>query len=122
LHALLLRFSAWTAVTRAGPLHFDWQALKKVWRFSAGMGGIALSGLVLSQADKIILSKMVDLPSFGHYMLATTVAGSLYILVTPLFNVLYPRFSALVATGETEKLAELYQLGILEEGGAGQRG
>jgi O-antigen/teichoic acid export membrane protein len=39
------------------------------------------------------------------------VASGLYVLLTPIFNVIYPRMSALVATGNTVKLTDLYETG-----------
>src|SRR5258708_10547480 len=76
-----------------------------------GMSGIALSSLVFTQLDKVLLSKILGLEEFGRYMLATVVVSALYVLVTTTFNTIYPRFSALVASGNTEKLAESYRLG-----------
>ena len=73
------------------------------------MTAIAVIGVTLMQLDKIILSKMLPLAAFGQYMLATTVVGGLYVLVTPLFNLVYPRFSALVATGSEHALAFQYR-------------
>ena len=35
-------------------------------------------------------------------LLATLVAGGLYVLVTPVFNAIYPRYSALVVAGNRE--------------------
>jgi len=89
---------------------FDWSSLKRVWRFSAGMSFVALSGVVFTQMDKVILSKLLGLAEFGQYMLATLVVSGLYVLVTPFFNVVYPRFSALVAQGHTAQLMDLYRL------------
>lgn len=94
-----------------GQKRFDIEKLKSVWRFTAGMSGIGLTALVFTQMDKLILSKMLGLEEFGHYMLATVVVSGLYVLITPVYNVVYPRFSALVATGDTDKLVDLYRLG-----------
>jgi O-antigen/teichoic acid export membrane protein len=89
---------------------FAWTSLKRVWRFSAGMSVVALSGVVFTQMDKVILSKLLGLAEFGQYMLATLVVSGLYVLVTPFFNVVYPRFSALVAQDDTAQLTDLYRL------------
>lgn len=89
---------------------FAWGSLKRVWRFSAGMSVVALAGVVFTQMDKVILSKLLGLTEFGQYMLATLVVSGLYVLVTPFFNVVYPRFSALVAQGDTVELMNLYRL------------
>lgn len=111
VYAVIMRFAAWRIIGKAEQNRFDIEKLKSVWRFTAGMSGIGLTALIFTQMDKVILSKMLGLEEFGHYMLATVVVSSLYVLITPVFNVVYPRFSALVATGDTEKLADLYRMG-----------
>jgi len=63
------------------------------------------------QLDKVLLSKILSLEDFGRYALAGVVASGLYILLTPAFNVIYPRLSVLVAIDETEKLMSLYRSG-----------
>jgi len=111
LHAATVRWAAWRAVGRSEGVRFDVDELRRIWRFSAGMSGIALSSLMFTQLDKVLLSKVLGLEDFGRYMLATVVAGALSVLITPTFNAMYPRFCALVASGNTEKLADLYRLG-----------
>jgi len=102
---------------RAMPAMASYQAarfrmtlLRRHWRFAAGVTGLTITGLVMTQADKWILLKLVDLESFGYYTLAATVAASLYFLVTPLFNAFFPRFSALTAVGEQDELARQYHI------------
>jgi O-antigen/teichoic acid export membrane protein len=111
VYAVTMRWGAWRIIGRIKENRFDIERLKRIWRFSAGMSGIALSATVFSQLDKVILSKTLGLEEFGHYMLATVIAGGLYLLIMPMFNAIYPRLSALVATGETEKLSEIYRWG-----------
>ena len=110
VHAAVMRWAAWRALGRLDQLRFDSGALKQVWRFSAGMGGVAVSALIFTQLDKVILSKMLSLADFGAYALATVVVNGLYVFINPLFSAVYPRFSALVASDSTEKLAGLYRL------------
>ena len=98
-HAFLMRRAAWRALGSNPSVRFALADLRRIWRFSAGMSGIALSALVFTQLDKVVLSKLLPLEEFGHYMLASSVAAALYILTTPLFNAVYPRFSALVMAG-----------------------
>lgn len=110
-YAVTMRWGAWRVIGRLKNIRFDVDKLKSIWRFSAGMSGVALSATVFNQLDKLILSKTLGLEEFGRYMLATVVASGLYLLITPMFNAIYPRLSALVVTGETEKLADLYRWG-----------
>lgn len=111
VYAVTMRTAAWRIVGKTSKNSFDIGKLKNIWRFTAGMSAIGLTSLVFTQLDKVILSKMLGLDEFGQYMLATVIVSGLSVLVTPLFNVIYPRFSALVVTGETEKLTDLYRLG-----------
>jgi O-antigen/teichoic acid export membrane protein len=109
-YAEVMRRAAWWAVGREKSLPFDWRSLQRVWRFSAGMSVVALSGIIFAQLDKVILSKLLGLEEFGQYMLATVVVSALYAFSAPFFNVVYPRFAALVAGGSTSQLADLYRL------------
>lgn len=108
-YALASRWAAWRILGRPGALRFDTGELRRVWRFSAGMSAIAALGLLSTQLDKLLLSRLLQLEDLGRYMLATMVAGALGIIINPLFNALFPRFSTLVATGETGRLESLYR-------------
>lgn len=111
MYAVTMRFAAWRVIGKTERNRFDIEKLKSVWRFTAGMSGISLTALVFTQLDKVILSKMLGLEEFGHYMLATVVVSGLYVLISPVFNVIYPRMSALVVIGDKDKLTELYRTG-----------
>jgi len=87
---------------------FQKQLLKGIWRFAAGMSGISVFATILTQLDKVILSKMLSLEMFGYYMLASVVAMSLGRLFAPVFYSIYPRFTQLVSMGDQEGLKQLY--------------
>jgi len=82
--------------------------LKDKWRFSLGMGGISITGYILTHLDKLILSRLLSLESFDHYSLAGTLARSLYVMITPVFNAYFPRFSALVSSGDKASMRLCY--------------
>lgn len=111
VYAITIRSAAWRIIGRVDQLIFDIDKLKSVWRFTAGMSGVAISGIVLMQLDKVILSRMLGLEDFGRYTLAGVFASGLYTLLTPVFNVIYPRLSALVVTNDAQKLVDLYRSG-----------
>ena len=111
VYALAIRLAAWQVLQKPGGVRFDIGCLKRVWRFSAGMSGVAISAVILLQIDKVVLSKLLSLEAFGHYTLATVLAGSLHILLTPLFNAILPYMTHLVANHQEKKLTEFYRLG-----------
>ena len=110
LYALTIRWAAWRTIGRKGT-GFDIAKLRHIWRFSIGISAITITALIFMQLDKIILSRTLKLEDFGRYMLATNIAGALYMLIMPVYNVVYPRFSGLVSVGEDDKLAILYRTG-----------
>lgn len=111
VYVATMRWAAWRILGRQKDVRFDIDELKRIWRFSVGMSGVALTALVLMQFDKVLLSKILSLEDFGRYALAGVVASGLYLFLTPTFNVIYPRLSALVVAGDEGKLTELYRSG-----------
>jgi O-antigen/teichoic acid export membrane protein len=87
---------------------FQMHLLHGIWRFSAGMSGISILAVILTQLDKIILSKILSLEMFGYYTLASMVAMSLSRLFTPFFFSVYPRFTQLVTLDDQRGLKQLY--------------
>jgi O-antigen/teichoic acid export membrane protein len=82
-----------------------------IWRFAAGMGGISVSATILTQLDKIILSKMLTLEMFGYYTLAGVFAMSLYRIIGPVFSAIFPRLTQLVSLANQDGLKKLYHAG-----------
>jgi len=111
VYAITIRSAAWRIIGKPEQVRFEVNELKRIWRFTAGMSGVAVLGIILMQLDKVLLSRILSLEDFGRYALAGVVASGLYVLLTPTFNVIYPRLSAFVAAGETEKLINYYRTG-----------
>jgi O-antigen/teichoic acid export membrane protein len=105
--ALLYRRS-WSLFPSRDNASFSARALGRIWRFSTGMTIITSLYLLLTQSDKMLLSTMLSLKAFGYYALASSVAGSLNLLVAPIGSVAYPRLNELVARGDPAALAETY--------------
>src|SRR5205085_8177335 len=86
-------------------------AIRRVWRFAGGMSVIAVTGGLLTQMDKIVLSKVVALSDFGGYNIAAVIASTLATLfVVPIFSAIFPRLSALVALAKPDEVRRLYRL------------
>jgi len=87
---------------------FQKQLLKNVWKFAAGMSGIAVMSIILTQMDKVILSRMLSLEMFGYYTLAGSVAMALGFVFTPVFSAVYPMFTQSVSINDQEGRKRLY--------------
>jgi O-antigen/teichoic acid export membrane protein len=90
---------------------FSLAALRGVGRFAGGMVGITFLSLLLTQVDKILLSKLLALTDYGYYSLAGVVAGALYLLVGPVTQAWFPRLSELHARNDRIGLIETYHQG-----------
>jgi len=90
------------------PARFSRQALLDIRHFAAGMMATTFLSLLLTQADKILLSRLISLVAFGYYALASTVALAITLLITPITQAFYPRFAEMVARGDTEGLIRSY--------------
>lgn len=93
------------------PARFDLGVAQNIRRFASGMAGIVVVSLVLTQADKLLVSKLFSLRTFGYYALAWSVANVPIIVAGCVFNVIFPRMSALVSTGDKEAISESYHSG-----------
>ena len=87
---------------------FRFSSLRGVCKFSAGMSFNMLLALLVSQSDKIILSKLLSLTEFGYYTLASTVAAGLYVLTGSVTNVAYPKFVYLISKNDHDSLIRIY--------------
>jgi O-antigen/teichoic acid export membrane protein len=101
------------ALTRAlppshEPARFRLQVLREHWRFAAGMLGVALLSVILTQVDKMIVTGSLSLREVGFYSLATAVANALFNLIAPIVAACYPRLVQLVALGDEETLSAFY--------------
>jgi O-antigen/teichoic acid export membrane protein len=88
--------------------HFSLSALRPVSGFAAGMLLGALLTLLLTQADKLVISKLLPLKQLGYYTLASTVAGGLIQLMAPMNTAVYPKLTEQVTRRDHAGLARTY--------------
>jgi len=105
----LIAIFLWRSLPDAGTKpRFRRQLLLNIWHFAAGMTGISVLGTILTQMDKIVLSRILSLEMFGYYSLAYLVAASLFRLITPVFSATYPQLTSFVELGALKDLTMLY--------------
>jgi O-antigen/teichoic acid export membrane protein len=106
-------FVAWQVLVSSLPrseeaCRFNFDLIVPLWRFAAGIAGISVCSVVLMQADKLILSRMITLEQFGYYSLASMTAGIPFMLAGPINNAVYPRLTQLVVLKQSSELALFY--------------
>ena len=111
VYCFLARKGLWRALTYGSinlPAQFRWQVFSKTWRYATGMAGMAIVSILLTQIDKLAVSKMLPLEMLGYYSLAGSLALIPLILASPIASAVFPRLVELVALGENEQLSRLY--------------
>ena len=83
-------------------------ALRGIGRFAGGTFLIALSGTLISQSDKLILSSIETLAVFAVYSIAYIVAAAVRVLVQPVDVAVFPRLVHLHQIRDEPRLASLY--------------
>lgn len=109
LQSVGMRAQLWRELTLPGHRpRAQWSLLVRSRRFAGGMTAITITSILLSQMDKLILSHLLKLSDFGIYVVAGTLAAGLYIMISPVFSVIYPRISALWTAGDASGVVGLY--------------
>ena len=87
---------------------WQWEPLRGVLRFSLSMAFSGSLWVLVTQTDKLILSKLLLLTDYAYFTLAALVASGLMIISTPISGALLPRLTRLNAEGDEAGLFRLY--------------
>ena len=82
--------------------------LNTVWPFASRMTVTSLLILLLSQLDKVLLSKILPLELFGYYSVANTASSAVLLPMAPISEALFPRLSQLVSEGDSTELQRVF--------------
>ena len=109
LQTVGFRFLLWKAIRKEKhrpTIRFS--VLRHSMKFAGGMTGIMITSIALTQADKLILSNTLSMAEFGVYVVAGTLAMGIYMVISPMFSIMYPRFLTLIQQQDNTKLIDLY--------------
>jgi O-antigen/teichoic acid export membrane protein len=89
--------------------NFSWPELKRVAPFALSVGYTGAIWVLLTQLDKLLLSKVLPLGEFGYFTLVAVIVSGLTLLAGPINKAILPRMTALLSTGETQAMLRLYR-------------
>lgn len=79
------------------------------WPYAGGMFATAVLGMLLTNTDRLMLSRFVSIEDLGRYSLAITAASFLQMVVLAFYRVYYPLFAELKAAGKLSQLRNAYE-------------
>jgi O-antigen/teichoic acid export membrane protein len=89
----------------------DRTTLHGVRAFAGGMVALTLQSLLITNLDKLMLSRLLPLKDFGSYALAGVAANALAMLAQPVATSLMPRLTEVTTRADDRELARVYHLG-----------
>jgi O-antigen/teichoic acid export membrane protein len=111
VYCLFAHFSLWRALSFSGVqcrVRFRWLALRNTWRYAATMSTLAVVSTLLTQTDKLAVSRMLSLEILGYYSLATALAAVPSTLAAPIALAVFPCFTVLVERRDHASMRRLY--------------
>ena len=111
LTALALLIALWVQLPANGRRpRFQFFLLRDTGKFASSLGGMAVLGTVVMQADKTIVGALLPFSVVGHYMLASVIATNLMAIAQPVAAAAFPRLSHLIAIKEWRSLRSNFSL------------
>jgi O-antigen/teichoic acid export membrane protein len=91
------------------PGNFSIKEIKRVWRFSSGMGFLSLIAILIIQMDRLVISKVGSLESLGYYNLAYTAASIMIIFLSSFSSATIPWFGNSLDMDNRNEILRRYQ-------------
>ena len=103
------KFYTITPTSQGVGLRFDWPSVKAVLPFAGGIAYTAVIWILLTQLDKLLLSKILPLKEYGYFALVAVVANGVLQLAAPISQALLPRLTYLLSQGKEQEMLASYR-------------
>jgi O-antigen/teichoic acid export membrane protein len=90
-------------------LQWDWTPLRPVLKFSLTIAFTSSVWVLVTQTDKLVLSKILPLAEYGYFTLAVLVASGVMVISGPVSGAIMPRMAKLEAEGDHAGLIRVYR-------------
>lgn len=88
---------------------WSWTPLKPVLKFSLTIAFTSSVWVLVTQTDKLVLSKILPLAEYGYFTLAVLVASGMMVISGPVSGAIMPRMAKLEAEGNYVGLIHVYR-------------
>ena len=91
---------------------YSFKVLKGILKLSIGIAFGSVIWIVVTQVDKLILSKSISLVDYGYFSLAIVISNGLLVIGTSIGAAIMPRMTIYSEKGNSERLERLYFLSV----------
>jgi O-antigen/teichoic acid export membrane protein len=98
--------------TAAGQrIRWEWAPLRRVLGFALSIAFTTSIWVVVTQTDKLVLSRLLPLEEYAYFTLAVLMSSGVIFISAPISSALLPRLNALASKRADEELYDLYRQG-----------
>lgn len=97
------------AIPAGQRIRWEWAPLRPVLKFSLSIAFTSSVWVLVTQTDKLVLSKILPLADYGYFTVAVLVASGIMILSGPISSALMPRMTRLQAERNHDALIAVYR-------------
>jgi O-antigen/teichoic acid export membrane protein len=109
IYVFVIAFIFWRMLPRGARMpRFSLTSLRRVRNFTLGMGATGMVTFLLSNLDKVILSKMLNLVDFGYYSIANQLNTATRTSSGAVCQAIFPRLSVLHLKNDVDKLTSFF--------------
>lgn len=90
-------------------ISWSWRPLLRIRNFSLSIAFASLVWVIITQGDKLILSKLLPLADYGYFTMAVMAAGGLLLISSPISTALMPRMVKLHGEDKDTELLNIYR-------------
>lgn len=90
-------------------IDWKWAPVKPMLKFSTTIAITSSIWVLVTQTDKLVLSRILPLADYGYFTIAVLLASGIMIISGPITSALMPRIARLQAEGEDANLIALYR-------------
>lgn len=90
-------------------IFWQWAPLKPVLKFSLSIAFTSSVWVLVTQTDKLVLSKILPLADYGYFTVAVLVASGIMIVSGPISSAIMPRMARLQAENQHDQLIAVYR-------------
>ena len=92
--------------------HFKFKELVAAWRGIVGISAVSILGVLIAQADKLIISRQFALEELGYYTIGATLAAATSRLVHSIIVAIFPKFAANHIRKKYKIMEKIYEISL----------
>lgn len=96
-------------IENATRIAWQWQPLRGVLKFSLSIAFSSSVWVLVTQTDKLLLSRILPLDEYAYFTLAVLVANGVTLISGPVSLALQPRLTRMAAAGDDQGFIRLYR-------------